>query len=376
MNRKHFLIVLLALAIVGGAGLVLLRHNKEAWSVREAKMGDPVLPGFKPNDVAAIHLKGTSEIHIAQANGIWRVRERGDYPANYQQIKNCLIKLRDLKVVQAEEVGPSQLARVELEEPGKEAGGATLIEFSDAKGKLLNSLRVGKRHLRPQDPTVPAGLHGLYDGRYVLLPSDPGSVLLISDELAGVSSEPESWLDHDFIKVDHVRSVSLTSTNAADSWSIARETESAAWTLADFHADKGEALATSVVSQIGELLPFIAFMDVVPKTSASEKYFKNAKRLKVETFDHFTYDIKVSPKQSDGNYLIAVAVTAEKSGQSKESLAKLEKESKIAAAPWDYAVEARIMDLLVRDRAQLIEKKAVGSGEVGDLSPRPLSLGR
>jgi hypothetical protein len=376
MNRKHFLFVLLALAIIGGAGLVLLRHNKEAWSVREAKMGDPVLPGFKPNDVAAIHVKGASDIHIAQANGVWRVRERENYPANYQQIKNCLIKLRDLKVVQAEEVGPSQLARVELDEPGKETGGATLIEFNDAKGKLLSSLRVGKRHLRPQDPSVPAGLHGLYDGRYVLLPSDPGSVLLISDELAGVSSEPESWLDHEFFKVDHVRAVALTSTNAADSWSISRDTESAAWTLADFQADKGEALSISVVSQIGELVPFIAFMDVVPKTSASEKYFKNSKLLKIETFDHFTYNIKVSPKLSDGNYLIAFAVTAEKAGQSKENLAKLEKESSIAAAPWDYVVEARIMDLLVRDRAQLIEKKAVASDQVGDINSRPLSLGR
>ena len=69
MNRKHFLIVLVAVAIIGGAGLVLLKHNKESWSVREAKMGDVVLAGFKPNDVAAIHIKGNSEVHIAQTNG-------------------------------------------------------------------------------------------------------------------------------------------------------------------------------------------------------------------------------------------------------------------------------------------------------------------
>ena len=116
--------------------------------------------------------------------------------------------MADLKVVQSEEVGPSQLARVELDEPGKDVGGSTLIEFIGAKGQLLNSLCVGKRHLRPEDPSVPPGLHGLYDGRYVLLPKDPGNVLLISDELAGVNAEPETWLDHEFFKFDHIQSVS------------------------------------------------------------------------------------------------------------------------------------------------------------------------
>jgi hypothetical protein len=376
MNRKHFLIVLVALGIIGGAGLVLLRHNQEVWSVREAKMGDLVMPGFKLNEVAAIHVKGSSELHIAQTNGVWRVRERQDYPANYQQIKDCLIKIRDLKVVQAEEVGASQLTRVELDEPGKESGGATLIEFKDGNGKLLNSLRVGKRHLRPQDPSVPAGLHGLYDGRYVLLPSEPGSVLLVPDELAGISSEPESWLNHEFLKLDHARAISLTATNSADSWTISRAAEGSPWTLADLHADKGEVLSVSAISQVGDLIPFLTFMDVVPRSSASEKYFKNASRLKVETFDHFAYTIKVSPKQPDGNYLIAVAVAADKPGQTLENAQKSETESRIAAAPWDYVVEARIMDILVHERSQLLEKKAAVSEQLSEISTRPLSLGR
>src|SRR4051794_37403767 len=119
MNRKQFIMVLVALAIIGGAGLVLLKHRKESWTVRESKMGDKVLPNFKFNEVAAIHMRGGAELNVTFTDGLWRVRERGGYAANYPQIRDLLLKIRELKVVQSETIGPSQLARVQLEEPGK-----------------------------------------------------------------------------------------------------------------------------------------------------------------------------------------------------------------------------------------------------------------
>ena len=82
-------------------------------------MGDKVLPDFRPNDVAAIHIKGGSEINLVHKNDLWRVAERNDYPANFGKISDLLIKLQDLKVMEAETVGPSQLARVNLDEPGQ-----------------------------------------------------------------------------------------------------------------------------------------------------------------------------------------------------------------------------------------------------------------
>ena len=102
MNRKQFIFVLIALAIIGGAGLVLLRQNRQSWGIHEAKVGEKLLPHFRLNDVAAVRIKGASELHIFQTNGLWRVREREDFPANYPQLKDLLIKIRDTKVVQSE----------------------------------------------------------------------------------------------------------------------------------------------------------------------------------------------------------------------------------------------------------------------------------
>src|SRR6184192_199170 len=117
MNRNQFILVLVALAVLGGAGLVLVHHNQQSWNVRDAKMGDKVLPNFKLKEVAAIHIKGRSDLNIIHENGFWRVRERGDYPASFNQIGALLTKIRDLKVVQSETIGPSQRASLDLDPP-------------------------------------------------------------------------------------------------------------------------------------------------------------------------------------------------------------------------------------------------------------------
>src|SRR5437899_390599 len=118
MNRKQFILVLLALVMVGGEGLVLLNQNKQSWTVREANVGDKLLANFPLNEIAAIHIKGASDLHMVQTNGLWSVRERNNFPANYQQVRDLLIKIRDVKVVQSDQIGPSQLGRVDLEGEG------------------------------------------------------------------------------------------------------------------------------------------------------------------------------------------------------------------------------------------------------------------
>src|SRR5262245_14814311 len=163
MNRKQFIILLLALAVISTAGLLVLNRHKQSWSVREAKVGEKLLPNFRPNEVAAIHIKSALDLNIENKDGVWRVRERGNYPANYEHIKNLLIRIKDIKVVQSDDIGPSQRPRIELAEPGTGTGSGTLIEFRDAQGNVLDSLLVGKRHMRAETASDPFRMRGLFD---------------------------------------------------------------------------------------------------------------------------------------------------------------------------------------------------------------------
>ena len=190
MNRKQLTLIFLALAILGGAGLVLTHRNGASWSVPQGKMGQKLFPNFPINDVAAIHFKSAAELHLVTKDGTWRVQERGDYPANFSQISDLLIKLSDLKISQSEPIGSSQLARMELEPPGKGTNSGTLVEFLDKQGKPLQSILIGKKHVQQSTSPSPFGGGEYPDGRYLLLGGDNQNLLLVSDPLERHRGQP------------------------------------------------------------------------------------------------------------------------------------------------------------------------------------------
>ena len=356
-------------------------------------MGDKALPNFRFNDVAAIHVKGAgSELNVARKDGIWRVRERGDYAANYLQIKGLLMKIKDLKVLQSERIGPSQLARVNLEEPSKRPGSGTLLEFKDARGTVLDALLVGKRHLRPQTASDPFNLHGLFDGCYVLLPSDHENVLLISDELASVVPEPGAWLSKDFFKIQNIKSISLVSSNDAKSWTLARATGSSPWILAD--SKTGEILNAAMASDIAEMTGFLSFVDISGGALSANRDSHKSMQLAMATFDEFNYTLKIGSK-IEGTYRVTGTVTAnmpaERVAESRETPQetkelneefqartkmlrdKLSREQ--ALASWEYVVEPQVLEQIIRDRAQLLQEKTTMPCEPGAAAEKvPLSL--
>ena len=173
------------------------------------------------------------------------MRERNDYPANFQEISDFLLKARDLKAAQNEEVGPSQLARLSLV-PGEGTNAATAVEFKDQSAKTLKSMLLGKKHMRKSNRPSPMGdmgEEGWPDGRYVKVDK---TVALISDVLASLEPKPEQWLNKDFIKIEKVRSVAVEFPNATNSWKMSRETETGDWKLAD--AKPGEQLDSGKAS--------------------------------------------------------------------------------------------------------------------------------
>src|SRR5437588_2345776 len=114
MNRKQLIILLILLVVLGWAGLIVHNRNQADYKSSSAAIGQKLLGNFPLNDVAHLAIKqGTNELNLAKKDGLWRVRERNDYPANFSEISDFLIKVRDLKVTQSEKFGPSQLARVD-----------------------------------------------------------------------------------------------------------------------------------------------------------------------------------------------------------------------------------------------------------------------
>jgi len=376
MNRKQLVILLVLVVLLGGAGLLMVKNQNASWKGTNPALGKKVLGDFPINDVAHIVLRqGTNELNLAKKD-VWRVRERNNYPANYSEIGDFLLKARDLKIVQSEKAGPSQMQRLSLVQ-GPGTNTALLVDFKDQNDKTIKSLLLGKKHRRKSDRPSPMGEmgdlgdDGWPDGRYVKT-SDSDNVTLISEALANIEPKPEQWLNKDFFKIEKVRSIAVAFPNATNSWRLTRETETGEWKLAD--PKPGEQLDTSKASGVANPLNSPSFVDL--STSANSEGMENPTVATIETFDNFTYTLKAGQKTND-NYPLAVAVAAQlpkertpgkdEKPEDKEKLDKefKEKQKKMeekltqekAYEKWVYLVSSWTVDPLLKERAQLLVEK-------------------
>jgi hypothetical protein len=373
MNRKQ-LILLIVLGLVIG-GVALYQYQQRLTPPKEAQMGAKLLGDFDVNTVAALRIQNASNVlNLVKIGDIWTVKERGDYPANFKTIAEFVNKLADLKVVKPVEVGPSRLPALELVPPDKKGSGV-LVDFKDSAGKTAKTVLLGAKHMRESRGGSPfGGDSGWPDGRYVMVDNKTDAIALVSDPLTQAEPKAEDWINKtDFFKVEKLKSASVTATNATNNWKLVRETESGEWKLADAKGD--EKADSSKCSGLNFLLNSPSFNDVAlawkfdgtnkPTTTAS-----------LETFDGFTYGVKLANKGGD-DYYLQMAVSADlpkerTSGkdEKKEDKDKLDKEFKEkiqklqdklktekAFEKWTYVVSKWTVDNLLKERKEFLAEK-------------------
>jgi hypothetical protein len=375
MNRKQLIMLLLAGVIIGAVGWHFATKQQESYRTSDVQAGQKLLPAFPINDVAQITIKDSkNELNLVKQDDVWKVRERFNYPANFSDITELVRKFADIKTVQSVTVGASQLARLELGGSGTNAG--TLLQFKDKAGKPIESVTLGKKYSKESPGGSQFGGGEFPAGRYVMTQSNPPKVWLLSDALSNVEPKPESWLNKDFIKIDRIRSVSVTSTNATNSWKLSRDTDSGDMKLADAKAD--EQTDTAKASSAAHVLSSPSFNDVAaPDAKPETTGFDHPLLATIETFDGFTYNIKIGKTAQDDNHYFAVAVDAKlpavrtpAKDEKAEDKDKLDKEFKEKTKKledklkqeksfekWVYLVPKWNFDALLKDRKDLIAEK-------------------
>ena len=219
MNRKQFLWLMLVVLLLGGVSLALFWQDITLYRDSGAKIGARLMPELKISDVAKLRLQDADkEVTLALKDKVWRVEQRGGYPADFAEISGLILKLLDVKVVQTETVGASLHPRLNLLAPDKVAkdkgandkgakeGTGTLMELSDASGKVLVSLVLGKVSLKkdPMNP-LPNAKDGVPAGRHVLVAGRGDSVAVVSDPLEKAVTAPGAWVAKDFFKEKGVK---------------------------------------------------------------------------------------------------------------------------------------------------------------------------
>ena len=376
MNQKQITILLVLLVALGAAGLMIYKKGNAERRSGQAALGKKLLENFPFNDVAQISIKqGTNEVNLAKKNDLWRVRERGDYAANYNDISDFLIKAKDLKVLRTEQVGPSQLPRLELV-AGSATNTATVVDFKDKDAKSIASILLGKKTM--EKSTRPSQFGDMGDqswpnGRFVKLASSD-AVAIIAEPLANIEPKPDQWLDKTFFRIEKPKSISVAYPAETNSWKITRESETAQWKLSD--PKPGEELDASKVSGVANPFSSASFNDVSVGVKPEDVGLDKPTLVTVETFDDFTYTVKVGNRLND-TATLAMAVTAQlpkertpgkdekpedKDKLDKEFKEKVKKlEEKLAQEkafePWIFQVSGWTVDSVLKIRADLMAEK-------------------
>ena len=378
MNRKQFLWLMLVVLLLGGVSIALFWQDITLYRDSGAKIGARLMPELKISDVAKLRLQDADkEVTLALKDKVWRVEQRGGYPADFAEISGLILKLLDVKVVQTETVGASLHPRLNLLAPDKAAkdkgandkgakeGTGTLMELSDASGKVLVSLVLGKVSLKkdPMNP-LPNAKDGVPAGRHVLVAGRGDSVAVVSDPLEKAVTAPGAWVAKDFFKADRIRTLQLAGEGAS-SWKIARDEEWGQWKFAAGGGQLHPSAAVTATNALGSL----AFSDVVIDDKAGTG---KAAVLTAETFDNLTYTVKLAPL-ANGDFVLryTVAGTPPKTRKPEakekpEDVAKLDKdfadnlqrlEARVmleqARSQWAYVVPGKMAAPLLMKREQM-----------------------
>jgi hypothetical protein len=370
MNQKQLTILVLLGLILGGAGLYVRSRQQQDYQASSRKMGEKILGDFDVNTVVGLRVtQGTNVIDVVKKDNDWVVKQRSDYPANFDSVREFVRKLADLKVTQPVKAGPSRLPVLELT---KETG--TQVELLDAGGKVLRTVMVGRKHMREGNDNSPFGGGGFPDGRYVMLGGDASTIALVSETLSNADTKPSDWLSKDFFKVEKPKSVKVTFPVATNSFAVVRDNEFGEWRLADATGD--EKLDTAKAGGFSTVLSYPSFNDIILDPKPEQLGLDKPTVAMIGTTDGFTYTVSVG--KADGeSYAMTVNAKAELKRERepgkdekpedkdkldkefKEKLGKLEEKLKTeqALGKWVYQVNKWTLDQLLKERHTLLAEK-------------------
>lgn len=375
MSRKQFLALIAVLVLLLGAGAWVKWSERAEWQATDSRVGKQLLPALKLADVAEVRItEARGTVTLKRGETGWIVPERAEFPADVDRIRDLIVKLVELKITQIEPLADSQRAKLVLVEPKgpdtKDAG--TVLELKDKDAKSLARLVLGRVVTKRTEQQTPQGqtvTRDIPNGRYVA-GVEPNTVAVVSDPLTAADAKPAAWLSKDVFRIESAKVLTSTTGDGKPRWAYYRDTDSVDWKF----AGSAEKIDLQKAQDNVSALIYVSLADV---TDPSKANFDKGIKVKVDTFDGFTYAVSIGDKAEGDLYHLKFTVSAdipksrvvprnekpedkekadkEFADRNKALAEKLEREKKLEA--WTYLVSKTTVDPLLRERAQLLPEK-------------------
>jgi hypothetical protein len=298
MKSKQLIILVAILAAAGIAAALKMRSRDAAIGGKPQEVGNRILKGFEPEGVAGFTISdGKDSVEVAFKDGKWVLPSRDGFPASLTAVNELRDAAHQLKVLSVQNVGASQLGRLQLREPASdvpEAERSKMVSFRDAGGKDTITFFAGKT----SEPKSDGGMNFNAGPRpqFVRVKGTDGIVYQAVQGFASLNATVKSWLDKEsFFKVEKLKSIAVTGPTPEESWKVFREAEGGELKL-DAPKDGEEFDATKAAGP-GGAFAYAAFEDLAPAADKEKAALdKPTHTAVIETFDGFTYTVKVGAK--------------------------------------------------------------------------------
>jgi hypothetical protein len=206
MKGKTFLILLVAAGVLVALSFLRFGGEKHTGAV---KMGDRLFADLPVNAVAGITIADSeNRVTLVKGEKVWQVEERNGYPADFDELRDTVVKLSRLKIGRSFTGSPESLARLSLSPPSAPEAKAAgrRITLKDQAGKILADVILGQTR-----ETEDGGSGGQY-----LKKADADTVFLVDGDFRFLKTTPAQWLKKQVldIRADGVESVVCYSGDA------------------------------------------------------------------------------------------------------------------------------------------------------------------
>lgn len=270
MKFRPLITFIIAVVVLVGAWRITQRKTPTA-DVQAVEL----YPGLidKINDVRSITVKNKDgAVTVARAGERWTVHSLDDYPANVATIKQALVQLASLKIVDIKTSNAAKYAQIGVEDVTSPDAHSRLVTVIGA-GPSPTALLIGKE--RPAKAQMAP--------RHYVRRAGEANALLVEGELS-FSAKANDWLDSTVvdIPVDRVHQVTVKPHDGKPFTVQKANPQEQLYTLAEVPAGF-EVRARATVSSIGGLLLDAKFERVM----AASKLAGLTPRASavVETFD-------------------------------------------------------------------------------------------
>lgn len=227
-------------------------------AAHDPRVGHPVMTDLTPRlpQVARLtDVRGDAKTTLVRRDGTWLVEQKYDYPADAGKVKTVLFGLAALRYAEPKTAKPALYSRLDVEDPGKKGSDAQLVTLSDAGGKLMGEMIVGKRRYDI--------FGGGNDGIYVRKPGEARAWL--ADGSLTLPNSTMDWVDRviTMIKDDTIAAAKFVAPDGA-TVAIVRAKAGAPLTLAGGVPQGQKLKSDDALAELARGLDYFSLDDVRP----------------------------------------------------------------------------------------------------------------